>query len=98
MRGFLRDRGDARLAGQVDVAAVGLDIAHQRSKQAGLAGAVATDHADAVAGVQGQVDIGQQQAFAATQGEIAEGNHRRNCSRRRGDGFAGPAFDYLIMT
>ena len=75
VRGFLGDAGDARLARQVDVAAVGLDIAHQGGEQAGFAGAVAADHADAVTRVQGQVDIGQQQAFAAAQGEIAEGNH-----------------------
>ena len=75
MRGFLRHAGDARLARQVDVAAVGLHIAHQGSEQAGLAGAIAADHAHAVAGMKGQVDIGQQQAFAPAQGEIAEGNH-----------------------
>jgi hypothetical protein len=63
------------LVGQVEVAAIGLELAHQRGEQAGLAAAIAPDHADAPAGVQGQVDIGQQQAFAAAQGEIAEGDH-----------------------
>ena len=76
VRGFLRHAGDARLARQVQIAAVGLDLAQQGREQGGFAGAVAADHADAVAGVQRQVDIGQQQAFAAPQGEIAEGNHR----------------------
>jgi hypothetical protein len=63
-------------AATVEVALVGLHLAHQCGEQAGLAGAVAADHAHPPAGVQGEVDVGQQQAFAATQGEIAEGNHR----------------------
>ena len=74
-RRFLRHACDARLAGQVEIALVGLHVAHQHGEQRGFAGAVAADHADAPAGMQGQVDVGQQQALAAAQGEIAEGNH-----------------------
>jgi hypothetical protein len=74
-RRFLRDRGDARLAGQVEVALVGLEFAHQRREQAGFAGAIAPDHAHAPAGVQGQVDVGQKEALAPAQGEVAEGDH-----------------------
>src|SRR5207342_3889946 len=70
-----RHRGDARLARQVDVALVGLDLAHHRGEQRGLAGAVAADHADPIARMEGQVDVGQQEALAAAEGEIAEGNH-----------------------
>ena len=38
--------------GQIEIALVGLDLALDRREQAGLAAAVATDHADARAGVQ----------------------------------------------
>ncbi|MNV34081.1 hypothetical protein D3C71_1254850 [compost metagenome] len=74
-RGFLGHAGNADLAGQVDVALVGLQLALHGGKQAGLAGTVAADHADAVPRVQGQVDVGQQQPLATAQGEVTKGNH-----------------------
>ncbi|MNT62659.1 hypothetical protein D3C72_2004000 [compost metagenome] len=74
-RGFLGDAGDADLAGQVDVTLVGLQLALHRREQAGLASAVAADHAYPVTGMQSQVDIGQQQPLAAAQGEITKRNH-----------------------
>jgi len=74
-RGFLGHAGDADLAGQVDIALVGLQLALHGGKQAGLAGTVAADHANAVPRVQGQVDIGQQQPLATAQGEVTKGNH-----------------------
>ena len=55
--GFLRHPGDARLAGQVDVALVGFDLAQDGGEQAGLAAAIAADNAHPPAGVQGQVDL-----------------------------------------
>src|SRR5690606_11955985 len=53
-------------------------------EQAGLAGAVASDHAHPVARVQGQVDVRQQQALAAAQREVAQGNHRTEDLERKG--------------
>ena len=73
--GFLGHRGDPHLARQIQIALVGFQLALDGGEQAGLAGAVAADHADPVAGVQGQVDVGQQQPFATAQGEITQGNH-----------------------
>ena len=69
-RRLLRDARDAHARGQVEIAHVGLDLALDRREQAGLAAAVAADHADARAGMQREVDVGQQQAFAAPQGEF----------------------------
>ncbi len=74
-RGFLRNAGRAHLAGQIDIALVGLQLALHRSEQARLAGAVTADHTDAVAGVHGQVDVGEQQTLAASHGEVTQGNH-----------------------
>ena len=73
--GLLRHAGDAHPVGHVDVAAIGLDLAPDSREQAGLAGAVAADHAHAPARVQGQVDIGQEQALAPAEGEVSEGDH-----------------------
>jgi hypothetical protein len=92
---FLRDAGDPDATRQIDVALVGFHLAQDRGEQAGLAAAVAPDHAHAPAGVQGQVDVGQQQAFAAAQGEIAEGEHgsrTTNGKQPAADGRAGGAF------
>jgi hypothetical protein len=74
-RRFLRDGGDARLAGHVDVALVGFHLAHHRGEQGGLAGAVAPDHAHAVPRVHREIDVGQQQALAPAEREITEGDH-----------------------
>ena len=69
-RGFLGNAGNADLAGQVDIALVGLDFIADGGEQAGFTRAVATHHAHAVTGVHGQVDVGQEQALAPAQGEI----------------------------
>jgi hypothetical protein len=64
-----------RTGRHVDIAAIRLQLAGDRREQAGLAAAIAPDHADALAIVQGHVDLGQQQAFAAPEREVAEGDH-----------------------
>jgi hypothetical protein len=73
--GFLRHAGDADPAGNIDVALVRLQLTLDRRKQAALAAAIATDHADAATRVQGQIDTGQQQVLATPQGKVSEGNH-----------------------
>ena len=56
-RGFLRDIGDPPGGREAGVAQVGMQLAAQDAKQAGLAGAIGTDQADFFAGVEGEVDV-----------------------------------------
>ena len=88
-RGFLRHRGDAQACRKVELADVRLQLAQERSEQAGLAAAVASDHAHPPAGVQGQVHLRKQQARTTAQREVAEGDH---CGTRRGARPEGGAF------
>ena len=74
-RCFLRHAGDADPAGDIDVALVRFKLTLDRRKQAGLATAIAPDHADPATRVQGKVDTGQQQVLATPQGKVSEGNH-----------------------
>src|SRR3546814_2840540 len=59
-------------------ARITLQRALQRGEQAGLAAAVAADHAQPPAALDHQVDVGKQQPAAAAQGEMSEGNHGRS--------------------
>ena len=85
-RGFLRHAGDAHLAGQVQVALVGLQFALHGGEQAGLARTVATHHADAVTRMQGEVDVGQQQALTTAEREITKGNQETTYGDLGGSG------------
>ena len=64
------DAGDARLAGQVDVAAVGSTSPIRAANSEDLPAPLRADHAHPVAGMQGQVDVGQSSRRRPGAGEI----------------------------
>ena len=70
--GFLFDRGDAqaRIAG--DIAVVRQRPAVEQPQQRRLAGAVAADEADALAGLNGEVGVVQQRMVAVGQLDVGK--------------------------
>ncbi len=78
--GFLRHRGQAQPAGHVQLAGIAFQLPLQRGEQAGLAAAIAADHAQPPAALDDQVDVREQQPAAAAQGEVAKGDHAGNRS------------------
>ena len=68
--------GDARLAGQVQVALVGFDLAHQRGEQGGFAGAVAADQRDALARLEREGRAVEQRHMAVGQMGPGEAQQR----------------------
>ena len=65
----------AELAGAAQVAGVRLALAGEDAQRGGLAGAVAADEADAVAGLDAQGRVGEQDARAGAQFEVGGGDH-----------------------
>jgi len=74
-RGFLRHRGQPQLGRDIQLARIAVQLALQRGEQAGLAAAVAADHAQTPAALNDQINIGKQQAGAAAQGKVSKSNH-----------------------
>ena len=78
-------RATRTTAFDADFAVVRLDLAGQQFQQGGLAGAIAADQGDALAGLDGQVDIFQQQRAADAVVDVLQGNqgHARHSTRHR---------------
>ena len=66
--GLLLQQGDAGAGVQADLAVVGPVEAGQQPQQRGLADAVGTDQADALAGVQLEADVLEQRALRQSRG------------------------------
>ncbi len=73
---FLFDRGHAQARAAGDVAIVGHGAAVEQPQQRGLAGAVAADEADALAGLDGEVGVVQQRMVAIGQLDVGQGDER----------------------
>lgn len=73
---LLFDRGHAQPRTAGDVAVVGNGAAIQQPQQRGLAGAVAADEADALAGLDGEVGVVQQRMVAIGQLDVGQGDER----------------------
>ncbi len=67
---FLFDVGNFQAGRPIDVAAVGTQLAANRRKQTGLAGAVGAGDADFVAAKNREIDLLEQRLRTAPQGEI----------------------------
>jgi len=74
--GFLFDRGHAQARRAGDIAVVGQGAAIEQAEQRGLAGAVAADEADALAGLDGEVGVVQQRVVAIGQLDVGQGDER----------------------
>ena len=68
----MRQRG-----GSDDVAGVGVQPAGEQREQRRLAGAVAADQADLLAGLDGDAGAVEHELDAAAQGELSENEHAR---------------------
>ena len=75
--GFLRDIAEARALGHVGAAVIGLEHAGDDADERRLAGAVATDQADATAGRQRRGCAVEDRAAAEAHGDAVEVEHGR---------------------
>ncbi len=64
---FLLEMRDAQRVSAPDLAVVGLNLAAQHAQQRRLAGAVAAEQTDALAGVDLEIDARQQRVMAVSQ-------------------------------
>ena len=72
---FLRDLADAPFAGHVEVAGVSLQPAGDQREQRGLAGAIAADQSDFLAGVQRHAGVFEDDLDASAQGQVLYLDH-----------------------
>jgi len=75
LRHVLGHLGHAPLGGNVEVAAVLVQVAVEQGEEGGLAGAVAPHQADLFAGVDGDGSAVQHHLGTAAQDDVLEGNH-----------------------
>ncbi len=81
---LLRDLAQAPRRRDLAVAGVGVQAAGEQREQARLAGAVAPDQADLLAGVEHEVRALEHDLGTAAQREVSQGDHGARLSARRG--------------
>ena len=82
-RSFLGDGHGCDTGGQLDIAAVGLELSEEQRNQARLAGAVRSYHTDLLPALDHQVRVIENLDAAAPKLDIVESNHRAAPRDRR---------------